>query len=244
MSAAARGERVLGRVQRADSAAEPPEHDDMIPTWPHLLFRELLAALLGVLVLLVAAMAFDAPLEDPADPARTPNPAKAPWYFVGLQELLATFDPWVAGVAVPLVIVFGLAAIPYLDPARSAAGGYSLRRRPLATAIFLTGLVTWFALIAIGLWFRGPGWAWVWPGSPAAAAAGETARSLPNAVGVPIVLAFLGGGGALVWRRAGQVPGLTGARRWIFTLLVLAMAGTLLRVALRLAFGVRQPGSF
>jgi hypothetical protein len=244
VSAAARGGRALGDVARADSAAPPPEHDDLVPAWPHLFFRELLAALLAVLLLVLASLAFDAPLEDPADPARTPNPAKAPWYFVGLQELLATFDPWVAGVAVPLVIVLGLAAVPYLDPARSAEGGYSLRRRPFGSAIFLTGLVTWFALIAIGLWFRGPGWAWVWPGGTAAAGAGEATRSLPNAAGTPVALAFLAGGGWLIWRRAGRVPGLTGARRWILTLLVLAMVATLLRVALRLAFGVRHLGSF
>lgn len=239
------GERVLGKVTGPDSAAAPPRHGGLVPTWPHLLFRELIAALLALLVLMVAALVFDAPLEDPADPARTPNPAKAPWYFVGLQELLATFDPWVAGVAVPLVIVFGLAAVPYLDPGREGTGEYSLRRRPLATGVFLAGLATWFALIAVGLWFRGPGWAWVWPGGGAAPAGGEeSVRSLPNAVGIPLALAFLGGGGAWIHRRAGRIAGLTGARRWIFTLLALAMAATLARVALRLVFGIRHVGSF
>ncbi|HMB71118.1 MAG TPA: hypothetical protein VKU85_17535 [bacterium] len=242
MSAPGRGERVLGDVSRADSAAPPPDHGAMAPAWPNLFFRELLAVLLAMIVLTTAALVFDAPLEEPADPAHTPNPAKAPWYFVGLQELLATFDPWVAGVAIPLVIVFGLIAVPYVDPARKAAGGYDVRGRPLASAIFLTGLTAWFALIAIGLWFRGPGWAWTWPGgSPAAA---ETTRALPNLLGTPLALAFLAGGGALVFRRAGRVPGLTGPRRWLFTLLFLAMASVLLRVALRLLFGVRHLGSF
>jgi len=243
VSAPGRGERVLGDVARADSAAPPPDHGALVPSWPHLFFRELLAVLLALIVLGTAALLFDAPLENPADPAHTPNPAKAPWYFVGLQELLATFDPWVAGVAVPVLIVFGLVAVPYLDPAKQAAGGYDVRRRPLASAIFLTGLTAWFVLIAVGLWFRGPGWAWTWPGA-APSAAGEVTRALPNAVGIPVTLAFLGGGGAMVFRLAGRVAGLTGPRRWLFTLLLLAMAGTLLRVLLRWLFGVRHLGSF
>lgn len=243
MSAAAPGERVLGDVPRPDSAAGLPDHRALVPTWPHLLFRELLAVLLALLLLLVASLAFDAPLEDPADPARTPNPAKAPWYFVGLQELLGTFDPWIAGVAVPLVIVFGLCAIPYLDPTRTAPGEYAPRRRPIASAIFLAGLTTWFVLIAVGSWFRGPGWAWVWPGGVPADGA-HAARSLPNAAGIPLVLAFLGGGGALAVRLAARVPGLAGARRWIFVLLLLAMAAVLLRIAMRLSFGIRHVVSF
>jgi hypothetical protein len=215
----------------------------MVHVWPDLLARELRAALLLTIVLVVFALVVDAPLEDPADPNRTPNPARAPWYFVGLQELLTYFDPWIAGVVLPLIIVFGLCAIPYLDPNRAGHGRYALRERPLATAIFLTGVAGWFVLIAIGMWFRGPGWAWVWPGADPAPGVVARAWSLPNAVGAPLVLGyFLGGGAWIVRRTAGW--GMSAGRRWIFALLLLAMAGTLIKILLRLAFGLGYFVSF
>jgi hypothetical protein len=194
---------------------------------------------------MVVSLVFDAPLEEPADPTRTPNPAKAPWYFVGLQELLVYFDPWMAGVGIPLIIIFGLCAIPYIDPTRTGMGIYAIRRRPMASAIFLVGLVGWFLLIAIGLWFRGPGWAWVWPGATGVHSQPTGAsRSLPNLVGVPLVLAFFGGGGMLIVRRARAWPGFTPARRWIFALLLLAMIGTVIKIIFRLAFDLQYVVSF
>jgi hypothetical protein len=217
----------------------------MVPVWPHLLFRELVAALLVLVVLMVASIVFDAPLESPADPTRTPNPAKAPWYFVGLQEFLVYFDPWIAGVGIPLIITLGLCAIPYIDPSRRGQGVYTVRRRPLASAIFLIGLVAWFVLIAIGLWFRGPGWSWVWPGEDAASAAvGTASRSLPNIVGVPLVIAFFFGGGALIVRRTARWEGFTRWRRWAFAILFLAMAGTVIKITLRIFFGIQYVVSF
>jgi quinol-cytochrome oxidoreductase complex cytochrome b subunit len=185
-------------------------------------------------------MVLDAPLEDPADPGHTPNPAKAPWYFVGLQELLVYFDPWLAGVGIGFLIVFGLGAIPYLDPTRHDQGVYTLRRRPLANGIFLAGLVGWFVLIAIGLWMRGPGWAWVLPGQASVPAAPATAAySFPDALGAALVLAYFAGGGLFLVRRTASRPGFTRTRRWIFALLLLAMAGTLLKVLLNVLFHVR-----
>jgi len=238
--AAPEGGRVLGEVHPPGSAAAPPGRSDLVAVWPNLLFREMLAVLLFVIVLSVLSLLINAPLEDPADPTRTPNPAKAPWYFVGLQELLTYFDPWVAGVVIPTLIIVGLCAIPYIDPTRSGQGVYTVRRRPMASAVFITGVVGWFWLIATGLWFRGAGWAWVWPWSAASsAAAAEASRSLPNVIGVPLVLAYLLGGGAWIVRRTAQSPGFTTARRWTFALLLLAMAGTLIKIVLRLAFGVQ-----
>jgi hypothetical protein len=221
-------------------AAASPTRPGMVTAWPDLFFRELLVTLLCVVVLAAISMLLNAPLEDAADPARTPSPARAPWYFAGLQELLTYFDPWVAGVAIPTLIIFGLCAIPYIDTSRTGQGVYTIRERPLASMIFITGIVGWFALIAIGFWFRGPGWAWVWPWSGAAhAGTVGAARSLPNLVGVPLVLAFFIGGGRWIVRRTAGWPGFTSARRWVFALLLLAMAGTAIKIVLKLAFGLQ-----
>jgi hypothetical protein len=240
-----RGGEILGELAPPGDFPAPAERDDLVPVWPRLLFREVIAALLFCVLLMVAALVFDAPLEAPADPTHTPNPAKAPWYFVGLQELLVYFDPWMAGVVIPLVIVLGLAAIPYVDPTRGDVGVYAFRRRPLATFLFLFGLTGWFALIVIGLGFRGPGWTWVWPGTdPPAEAAAPMARALPNVVGVPLVLAWFVGGGAWIVRRTRRWPGFGRGRRWVFALLVLAMAGTGIKIVLRLAFDVSYVVSF
>lgn len=232
-------ERVLGTVTPPAGAAPPPR-PDLVPVWPNLLFRELLVTL-GFLALLTAlSLVVDAPLEDPADPSHTPNPAKAPWYFVGLQELLVYFDPWLAGAVIPLLIVLGLAAIPYVDPGRDDVGVYTLRRRPLAVPVFLAGVAGWFLLIAVGLWFRGPGWGWTWPGAiPAEGPAAEAARALPGVVGVPLVLAAAALGGWWIVRRTAGRRGFTAGRRWIFAFLLLAMAGTLAKILLHVLLGVR-----
>jgi hypothetical protein len=244
--------RGAGAPAGAHPAAHGREHDargETISTWPHLFFREVLAGLLFLVVLGLLAILVEAPLEEAANPLRTPSPAKAPWYFVGLQELMTYFDPWVAGVMIPLIIVIGLCAIPYLDPTRSGQGVYTVRERPLASAIFAAGVAGWLLLIAVGAWFRGPGWAWMWPwaagaGHPAAA---HAARSLPNWIGVPLVLAWFVGGGLWIVRRTAHLRGFTPGRRWWFALLLLAMAGTLVKIAAKLAFGiqyfVRFPGA-
>jgi quinol-cytochrome oxidoreductase complex cytochrome b subunit len=224
-----------------DREPHASRRSDTITAWPHLFFRELLAALLFLIVLGLLAIVFDAPLEEAANPLRTPVPAKAPWYFVGLQELLTYFDPWVAGVMIPLLIVAGLCALPYIDPTRSGEGVYTVRGRPLASAIFVSGTVAWFLLIVVGTWFRGAGWAWVWPwaagASPEPAAAAT--RSLPNWAGVPLVLAWFVGGGIWIVRRTAHRPGFTRGRRWWFALLLLAMTGTLVKIVARLVFGIQ-----
>lgn len=91
------------------------EPEKLVMTFPHLIIREVICFQLVVIVLAVMSLLFNAPLEELANPEHTPNPAKAPWYFLGLQELLHNFPPVVAGVLIPLMVVIGLVIIPYFD---------------------------------------------------------------------------------------------------------------------------------
>jgi hypothetical protein len=100
-----------------------------------------------------------APLEDPANPSVSPNPSKAPWYFLGLQEMLVYFDPWIAGVLLPTMIIVGLCAIPYIDNDPKTSGYYTLKDRRAGITIFLFGFwILWVLLIIMGTFLRGPNW--------------------------------------------------------------------------------------
>ena len=108
---------------------------------------------------MVWSVGLEAPLEQPANPANTPNPSKAPWYFLGLQEMLVYFDPWLAGVVLPSLIIVGLMAIPYIDTNPKGNGYYTFRERKAEITIFLFGfLVLWSSLIVLGTFLRGPNW--------------------------------------------------------------------------------------
>ena len=110
-------------------------------------------------MLIVWAVVLSAPLEQPADPNLAPNPAKAPWYFLGLQEMLVYFDPWLAGVVFPGLIVVGLIAIPFIDKNPRGNGYYTFAQRPFAITTFLFGFVIlWVVLIIFGTFLRGPNW--------------------------------------------------------------------------------------
>jgi hypothetical protein len=136
-----------------------------VHVWPFLLRIEFLAAIIVTLILMVWSIAINAPLEEPANPQLTMNPAKAPWYFLGLQEMLVYFDPWMAGVVMPTLIIFGLMVIPYIDENPLGAGYYTYRQRKYAILTFSFGfLVLWLTMIFIGTFIRGPGWMWFWPG--------------------------------------------------------------------------------
>jgi quinol-cytochrome oxidoreductase complex cytochrome b subunit len=189
-----------------------------VATFPHLIVREVILFQVVVIFLALASLFWNAPLEDIANPVETPNPAKAPWYFLGLQELLHYFPPIVAGVVLPGLVVLALVVIPYarvnleagplwagqgrrfaLGVALAAAGVtglfaafgcwpvalptivmasamFSARggvrggglRSALARVTLPEWIMTWFVVIAviltsIGTFFRGPGWALVWP---------------------------------------------------------------------------------
>jgi hypothetical protein len=138
--------------------------DDKVHTWPHLVRMEFLVALFIMVVLTLWSITIDAPLEAPANPTRTPNPSKAPWYFLGLQEMLVYFDPWHAGVVLPTFIIIGLMVIPYIDINPKGNGYYCFKARKWELLTFFFGFhVLWISMIIIGTFFRGPGWNLFWP---------------------------------------------------------------------------------
>ena len=138
--------------------------DDKVHTWPHLVRAEFICSVLILVLLIVWALLVDAPLEEPANPSRTPNPSKAPWYFLGLQEMLVFFDPWHAGVVLPSLIIVGLMTIPYIDINPKGNGYYCFRDRKWELMTFFLGFhILWISLIVIGTLLRGPGWNWFWP---------------------------------------------------------------------------------
>jgi len=133
--------------------------DDKVLVWPDLVYTEMICLVLCTAFLTVWAIVIRAPLEQPADPSVAPNPAKAPWYFLGLQELLVYFDPWLAGVVLPGLIILGLMAIPYIDVNPRGNGYYTFKERPFAITVFLLGFVIlWVVLIVLGTFLRGPNW--------------------------------------------------------------------------------------
>ncbi|MGZ4837620.1 MAG: hypothetical protein ACXVZR_03660 [Terriglobales bacterium] len=207
-------------VTRRTSPAVVVEDEERMMTYPNVFFRVAVAVMAGAVVLVWMALLWDAPLEQLADPMHTPNPAKAPWYFLGLQELLHYFPPVVAGVLIPTLVVIALIIIPYFNVNIESEGLWlrDKKRRlqifgvvvvafsiflivfdvfvalapTLVVALFMLvaaqaapdppdrfrqwlvakpisfWIMTWFlfelvVLTAVGTFFRGPGWAWVWP---------------------------------------------------------------------------------
>lgn len=136
--------------------------DDTVFSWPHVFIRELILAVIVVALLLIVAFLINAPLEEPANPTHPPNPAKAPWYLLGLQELVS-YSAFIGGVLIPGVIVVGLILLPYLDRKKVGIGKWFARERWLANSLFLTFLLVMLILIVIGVWFRGENWAFVSP---------------------------------------------------------------------------------
>lgn len=207
-------------VTRRTSPQVRVTDEERVMTYPEVFLRAAVAIEALALTLVWLALLWDAPLEQLADPMHTPNPAKAPWYFLGLQELLHYFPPVVAGVLIPTLVVIALIVIPYFN-INVQAEGLFLRDRArklrifaivaAALVIFLAvfdvwvalaptlivviamviaaadsvsprsrfavwlaarplsfWIMTWFlfeliTLTAIGTFFRGPGWSWVWP---------------------------------------------------------------------------------
>jgi hypothetical protein len=141
---------------------EPPLEkleDDKVLVWPDLVYTELIAMIVATFVLVVWSVALKAPLEPPASSAKAPNPSKAPWYFLGLQEMLVYFDPWMAGVVLPTMIIVGLIALPYIDFNQKGNGYFTFAERKFSVTVFLFGFVVlWTVLIVLGTFLRGPNW--------------------------------------------------------------------------------------
>lgn len=133
--------------------------DEKTLVWPDLVYIEMVCMVALTAFLIVWAICLQAPLEEPASAVKTPNPSKAPWYFLGLQEMLVYYDPWNAGVVLPSLVIVGLMAIPYLDFNKRGNGYYSIEERKFAYLIFQFGfLELWITLIILGTFLRGPNW--------------------------------------------------------------------------------------
>jgi hypothetical protein len=236
-------------------AAADVQLPDKVHTWPYLVRAEFISGCVMTLGLLIWSIVIDAPLEEPANPSKTPNPSKAPWYFLGLQEMLVYFDPWIAGVVLPSLIIVGLMVIPYVDINPNGNGYYTFRERPMAVLTFLFGfLVQWVGFIIIGVFFRGPGWNLFWPWHY-----WDPHKVVPaNNIDLPYLLGardgtttFLVGMVAVgawfalaplfwLWKRNNPFMKRLGLVRYgIVSFLYLCMGGTVVKIILRLVFSVK-----
>jgi uncharacterized membrane protein len=147
------------RIARGEPPVEATETRDKLMVWPHLVYIEFICLILLSVVLIVWSILIQAPIEQPANPTDSPNPSKAPWYFLGLQEMLVYFDPWIAGVVLPTLIIVGLMAIPYIDTNPKGNGYYTFAERKWEIVLFLYGfIILWILLIIAGTFLRGPNW--------------------------------------------------------------------------------------
>src|SRR6188768_3635586 len=160
----ARPYRLLALVKQDAVVRVQKEPDDTVMTWPHLLTIEFMAGALMSVFLLLMGLFVNAPLEDLANGNVTPAVAKAPWYFLGLQELLNYFHPTVAGVLAPTFVLVGAALVPYIDRGNVLATRPSDRK----TAVVLFSLICILGLFVtfVGIFFRGPGYSLVTPYLP------------------------------------------------------------------------------
>lgn len=233
--------RLLALVEGNVPAGRKEKTDSRF-VWPDLVFKELLAGI-GILVLLIIwSLLIDAPLGPEADASWTENPAKAPWYFLGLQELLVYFDPWLAGVVIPTLILVGLMVIPYIDVSNPISGEYRILERKKASALFLFGFFLWFVLIIVGTFLRGPSWHFYWPWESWAIAkhAGEALWSLHWSAGVAFLGVFFLGGYLLLTKIYKELVQRLGIIRYmIIVFLLLFMLFVPVKIGLRLLFNIK-----
>jgi hypothetical protein len=146
------------RMERGEPPLEKLDNEKVL-VWPDLVYTELICMIALTAILIVWAILLPAPLEEAASSVKTPNPSKAPWYFLGLQEMLVYYDPWMAGIVLPVLVVVGLMAIPYLDFNKAGNGYYTIKERKFSYLVFQFGfLEMWITLIVLGTLLRGPNW--------------------------------------------------------------------------------------
>jgi hypothetical protein len=153
--------RAVENDRRREQGLPPLEKldDEKVLVWPDLVYTEMICMIALSALLIFWAIWLQAPLEEPASSVKTPNPSKAPWYFLGLQEMLVYYDPWMAGVVLPSLIIVGLMAIPYIDFNKGGSGYYTIKERRFAYIMFQLGfLELWVTLIILGTFLRGPNW--------------------------------------------------------------------------------------
>jgi menaquinol-cytochrome c reductase cytochrome b/c subunit len=152
-------QRLLTVVKSGSIQQTRAEAQDKVHVWPHLLVIEFAAVLVVTAALVIFSAAVRAPLLQLADTNKTPNPSKAPWYFLGLQELLTMFHPMVAGVTIPGMGLFLMVVTPYVDKNPS----HNPNDRKFAISLFTLFVMMWAVLVIIGSFFRGPGFNFVFP---------------------------------------------------------------------------------
>jgi len=161
---AAKPYRLLALVKQDAVVRVQKEPDDTVMTWPHLLSIEFFAATMMSILLLLMGVFVNAPLEELANPNVTPAVAKAPWYLVGVQELLAYFHPTVAGVLPILFIIVGAMVIPYVDRGpRGDGGSHRPADRKVGIMLFSMFAIAGLVITFLGAFFRGPGYAFTVP---------------------------------------------------------------------------------
>jgi len=240
-------------------AAEDPKVkveglEEKVHVWPYLVRLEFLCALFVAIALTIWSIVIDAPLEEAANPTKTPNPSKAPWYFLGLQDILVYFDPWFAGVIAPVLIIVGLMLIPYLDINPKGNGYYTYHERKVAIWVYSFGfLVLWISLIIMGVFLRGPGWnlfmPWqYWDPHRVIAlvnvdlpyALGVRTYNMAMLVGGAIVSGYFAVGTAAYFfmeRKAIKSVGFL--RMFIKVQLYLIMLGMVIKIVLRIGFNIK-----
>ena len=230
---------------------------DKVHTWPYLVRLEMLVGTIVMALVTIWSIVVDAPLEEPANPTKTPNPSKAPWYFLGLQEILVYFDPWFAGVVLPSLIIVGLMVIPYIDINPKGNGYYCFKDRKFAISVFLFGfLVMWVSLVLIGTFIRGPGWYLFLPGQywDVHKTVAITNVNLADKFGIhdQTMGTLFGAGCLFVWlgvlpmafwkakyKTSDVLQKLGMVRYQITAQLFMIMMGTVLKVFMRLGFNVK-----
>ncbi|HEX9296737.1 MAG TPA: hypothetical protein VF881_12920 [Polyangiaceae bacterium] len=230
---------------------------DKVHTWPYLVRLEMLVGTIVMALITIWSIVVDAPLEEPANPTKTPNPSKAPWYFLGLQEILVYFDPWFAGVVLPSLIIVGLMVIPYIDINPKGNGYYCFKDRKFAISVFLFGfLVMWVSLIIIGTFVRGPGWYLFLPGQywDVHKTVAITNVNLADKFGIhdPTLATSFGAVCVGLWvivlplvywnlrsKKSEVLQQLGKVRYWITAVFFMIMLGTVVKVIMRLGFNVK-----